>query len=186
MTWLDWVMVAMVIWFVLQGLLKGVVVPLLGVCAVIGAYVISAIAMPVAGLPIAKWTDSLIVSAEFSEDWARTVGFVVTFVILYALFSLLISLLPGAKRPEMSGQLLGVGMGLVKALVASMALVGILLAFGRPPLILLASPLSKGVAEDVSRSAVATHVAALQREGIQTLRRASPVAFPPYGPDQKF
>ena len=176
MTWLDWVMVAMVIWFVLQGLLKGVVVPLLGVGAVIADYVISAIAMPVAGLPIAKWTDSLIVSAEFTEDWARTVGFVATFVILYALFSLLISLLPGAKRPEMSGQLLGVGMGLVKALVASMALVGILLA----------SPLSKGVAEDVSRSAVATHVAAFQREGIQTLRRASPVAFPPYGPDQKF
>ena len=176
MTWLDWVMVAMVIWFVLQGLLKGVVVPLLGVGAVIAAYVISAIAMPVAGLPIAKWTDSLIVSAEFTEDWARTVGFVATFVILYALSSLLISLLPGAKRPEMSGQLLGVGKGLVKALVASMALVGILLA----------SPLSKGVAEDVSRSAVATHVAAFQREGIQTLRRASPFAFPAYGPDQKF
>jgi len=176
MTWLDWVMVAMAIWFVLQGLIKGVVVPLLGAAAVVSAYVISAIAMPVAGLPIAKWIDSLIVSAEFTEDWARTVGFVVTFVILYAVFSLLISLLPGAKRPEMSGQLLGVGMGLVKALLASMALVGILLA----------SPLAKGVAEDVSRSSVAAHVAVLQREGIQTLRRASPVAFPPYGPDQKF
>ena len=176
MTWLDWVMVAMAIWFVLQGLFKGVVVPLLGAFAVIAAYVISAIPMPVAGLPIAKWVDTLIVSTEFTEDWARTVGFVTTFVILYSLFSLLVSFLPGAKRPEMSGQLLGVGMGLVKALVASMALVGILLA----------SPLAKGVAEDVSRSAVATHVAALQRDGIQTLRRASPFAFPPYGPDQKF
>jgi hypothetical protein len=92
------------------------------------------------------------------------------------LLSLLISLLPGAKRPEISGQLLGAGMGLVKALVASMALVGILLA----------SPLGKGVAEDISRSIVATHVAALQRDGIQTLRRASPFGFPAYGPDQKF
>jgi uncharacterized membrane protein required for colicin V production len=176
MTWLDWVMVAMAIWFVLQGLIKGVVVSLLGAVAVVAGYVISAMAMPVAGLPMAKWIDSLIVSPEFSEEWARTVGFVATYVILYGLFTVLISLLPGAKRPEISGQLLGAGMGLVKALVASMALVGILLA----------SPLAKGISEDLSRSTVAGHVAVLQREGIQTLRRASPFAFPAYGPDEKF
>lgn len=176
MTWLDWVMVAMAIWFVLQGLIKGVTVSLLGVVAVVAGYVISAMAMPVAGLPLAKWIDSLISSTEFTEEWARTVGFVVTYVFLYGLFTLLISLLPGAKRPEISGQLLGAAIGVVKALVASMALVGILLA----------SPLAKGVAEDVSRSTVAGHVAALQRDGIQTLRHAIPFTFPAYGPDQKF
>jgi uncharacterized membrane protein required for colicin V production len=176
MTWLDWVMVAMGIWFVLQGLLKGVVVPLLGALGLVVAYVVSAMAMPVVGSPIGRWIDSLISSPEFTEDWGRTIGFVVTFVVLYAAFSLLISLLPGAKRPETAGQLLGVAMGLVKAVVASMALVGMLLA----------SPLAKGVAEDVSRSTVAGAVAALQRQSIQALHRASPIAFPPYGPDHKF
>lgn len=176
MTWLDWIMVAMAIWFVLQGLIKGLVVALLGVVAVVAGYIISAMAMPVAGLPMARWIDSLIASPEFTEEWARTVGFVATYVILYGLFTLVISLLPGAKRPEISGQLLGAAMGLVKALVASMALVGVLLA----------SPLAKGIAEDLSRSTVAGHIAVLQREGIQTLRRASPFDFPAYGPDQKF
>lgn len=176
MTWLDWVMVAMGIWFVLQGLLKGVVVPLLGTLAIIVGYVVSAMAMPVVGIPIGKWIDSLITSPEFTEEWGRTVGFVTTFTILYAILSLLISLLPGAKRPETSGQLLGTAMGLVKAVVASMAFVGILLA----------SPLAKGIAEDVSRSVLAAPVAAIQRQGIQAARRASPIAFPPYGPDQKF
>ncbi len=176
MTWLDWVMVAMAIWFVLQGLLKGFTTAWLGAVAVIVAYVGSAMAMPVVGESFGRWVDGLSSSAEFTADWARTVGFVMTFVLAYAILSLLISILPGAKRPEIAGQLLGAGMGLIKALMASAALVGILLA----------SPLSKGVAEDLSRSLVAGHVATIQREGIQALRNASPVSFEPYGPDKKF
>jgi uncharacterized membrane protein required for colicin V production len=176
MTWLDWVMVALAIWFVLQGLLKGFTVAALGAVAVLVAYVGSAVAMPSVGDPLGKWVNNLISSAEFTTEWARTVGFSMVFVFLYALIVLLIGFLPGAKRPEMTGQLLGAGMGLVKALFASAALVGILLA----------SPLSKGVADDLTRSLFAGHVAAIQREGIQTLRNAIPVSFEPYGPDKKF
>ena len=176
MTWLDWVMVAMAIWFVLQGLLKGFTVAALGALAVLVAYIGSAIAMPAVGTPVGKWVDGLISSADFTLEWARTVGFTITFVFVYAILVLLISFLPGAKRPEMTGQLLGAGLGLIKALLASAALVGILLA----------SPLSKGVTEDLSRSLVAGHVAAVQREGIQTLHNAIPVPFEPYGPDKKF
>ncbi len=180
MTWLDWLIIAMTIWFLLQGVLKGGAAALLGALAIIVSYVLAAILLASVGEGIAVALMANIKPQELPPEdfarWARMVGFLIPFLIAYVVFSLLINLVPGGKRPSMLAQAAGVFTGLFKALAASMALVGILLA----------SPLSTAMAADVQRSSVARGAADLQRMLISGLRSGSPIQFPPVGPDHKF
>lgn len=180
MTWLDWLIVAMTIWFLLQGVLKGGAAAFFGALAIVASYIIAAMLLPSLGQGIAGALTASIKPGELSPEdfarWARMVGFVVPFLIVYVVLSVIINLFPGGKRPSMLAQVIGVFTGLLKALTASSALVGILLA----------SPFSSAMAEDVERSSIARSVAEIQRDGIQGLRSASPLKFPPVGPDHKF
>jgi hypothetical protein len=174
MTWLDWLLVAMGLYFVLQGLLKGAALSLLTGLAIIVSYVVSAALLSTAGEAIALALTSAI--RDLPKEWGRTVGFALPFGILYLVLSLLISIMPGGKRPGTQAQLLGVVAGGLKAYVAGMALVGVLLA----------TPLSEGIGKDIERSPIARPVAAGQKMSIQRLRALSPIPFPPVGPDHKF
>jgi len=97
-------------------------------------------------------------------------------ILVYLLLSLLINIMPGGKRPGTQAQVLGVFAGALKAFVAAMALVGVLLA----------SPLSEAFTKDIERSPIVRPVAASQRGSIRQLRSMSPIPFPPVGPDHKF
>ena len=179
MTWLDWLLVAMAIWFVVQGLLKGAVAAVLGALAIVISYVVAAIALPTFGERAAEAMAKMRLvelSAAEAASWGRAAVFAVTFVIAYVVLSLIINILPGGKLPGLQAQVLGVFTGLFKAFVASMALVGFLLA----------SPLSSALSQDAQRSAFMRSVAEAQRTGIQTLQKLSPISFPPVGPDRKF
>ncbi len=169
MTWLDWAVIALFVYFVVQGLIKGVAAALLGAVAAVLAYVLAAILLPTAG----AWIEA---ASPLPAEWDRLAAFVLTFGLFYLLGMLLISVLPGGKRPSASAQILGLAGGAVKAVVVSMSAVGILLA----------SPLSDAIQQDVDRSPIAKYVATLQQQFIQDIRRASPIPFPPVGPDSKF
>lgn len=168
-TWLDWIVVVMLIGFVLQGMFKGGVASLLGAAALVVAYAAAAIVFPTLGERITR-------GSPLPLEWGRSVGFVLAFLVVYAVMAVLISILPGGKRPGLFAQLLGIFTGALKALVAAMAGVGILLA----------SPLSDAIAQDVERSPIVRYVAAAQRGAIPHLQRISPVPFPPVGPDHRF
>lgn len=168
-TWLDWIAVVMLIGFVVQGMLKGGVASLLGAAALVVAYAAAAIAFPALGERITR-------GSPLPLEWGRTVGFVLAFLVAYTLLAVLISILPGGKRPGLYAQLLGILTGALKALVAAMAGVGILLA----------SPLSDAIAQDVERSPIVRYVAAAQRGAVTHLQRISPIPFPPIGPDHRF
>jgi hypothetical protein len=169
MTWLDWVGIAMFVYFIVQGLIKGVAAALLGAVTATLAYVLAAIILPGLGGSLAEAT-------PLPAEWDRLILFVFMFLVFYLLGMLIISVLPGGKQPSLLAQVLGVAAGAVKALVVSMAVVGILLA----------SPLSDAIAQDVERSSVVQYIAAMQKQYVQELRRISPVPFPPVGPDSKF
>lgn len=169
MTWLDWAVIALFVYFVVQGLIKGVAAALLGAVTAALAYVLAAILLPTVG----AWIEA---ASPLPPEWDRLAAFVLTFGLFYLLGMLLISVLPGGKRPSAPAQMLGLAGGAVKALVVSMAVVGILLA----------SPLSEAFEQDIDRSPLAKYVAALQQQYIQNIRRASPIPFPPVGPDSKF
>ncbi|HET8680243.1 MAG TPA: CvpA family protein [bacterium] len=180
MTWLDWLIVAMTIWFLLQGVLKGGAAAFFGALAIVASFIIAAMLLPSLGQGIAGALTTNIKPKELpAEDfarWARMTGFIVPLIIVYIVLSLIINLLPGGKRPSMLAQVVGVFTGLLKSLTAASALVGILLA----------SPFSAAMAADVERSSIARSVAEIQRGSIQGLRAASPIKFPPVGPDHKF
>lgn len=169
MTWLDWVAVAMAVYFVAQGLFKGVTAAVLGALAIVVAYVGAALVLPAVGQRVEAAT-------PLPAEWARLAGFVITLVVVYAALALLISILPGGKRPSLPAQVLGLFAGAAKAAVAVMALVGILLA----------SPLSGAFGQDIERSPIVRYAAGLQRQSILALQRISPVPFPPVGPDHRF
>src|SRR5688572_17755407 len=126
MTYLDWIIIALTLWFVVQGVVKGALAVLLTSLAIVVCYVVAAILMPTLGEGVARALLGSIKSLP--PGWARLAGFVVPFVLGYGLLSLLISILPGGKQPVLQAQVLGIFVGLIKALVASMALMGILLA----------------------------------------------------------
>jgi hypothetical protein len=178
MTWLDWLIVAMTIWFLVQGVLKGATAALLGAVAIAIAFLGSAMLLPGPGTGIAQalMTNIQDLRAGAGPSWARTIGFLTPFAILYIVLLVLINVFPGGKRPSMLAQVIGVFTGLLKALTASMALVGILLA----------SPFSEAIAADIERSSIAREVAEFQRLSIQRLSRISPIPFPPVGLDHKF
>ncbi len=169
MTWLDWIAVVMLIGFIVQGMFKGGVASLLGAVALVLAYAAAAIAFPALGERITR-------GSPLPLEWGRTLGFVLAFLVVYTLLALLTSMLPGGKRPGLYAQLLGILTGALKALVAAMAGVGILLA----------SPMFDTIAQDVERSPIVRYVAAAQRGAITHLQRISPIPFPPVGPDHKF
>ena len=169
MTWLDWVVIALFAYFVVQGLVKGVTAALLGAVVAVLAYVIAAIILPVVGERVAA-------ASPMEPQWDRMAAFVVMFLVFYVLGSVMISLLPGGKRPSTLAQLFGVLAGGIKALAVALAVIGVLQA----------SPRADAMAQDLERSSVARYVAVLQKQYIQDLRRISPVPFPPVGPDSKF
>lgn len=169
MTWLDWVIVAMLVYFVLQGVLRGVVAAVLGAVALVVSYVVAAVLLPSVGQRVAG-------STPFPADWARFLSFIVMFLAFYAVGMVLISLLPGGKRPSMPAQVLGIFGGIIKALVAAMVLVGVVTA----------SPYADAFGKDIARAPMARYVGALQKQYIEGLSKNSPIPFPPVGPDHKF
>lgn len=174
MTWLDWVVIAMIVYFMIQGLFKGVAAVAMGALAIVVAYIGAGLALPAVGDFLVN-VKSPIIPPDLSPEWRRTVGFTVTFLTIYVVLVLLSSILPGGKRPGLPAQMLGIVGGAVKAVLASMAFIAILLA----------SPLSEAFAKDVERSTIAKYVAALQKDFSRNLRSVSPT-FPPIGPDRKF
>ncbi len=169
MTWLDWIAVVLLVGFVIQGMFKGALASMLGAFALVLAYAVAAIVFPAVGERIAG-------GSPLPLEWGRTIGFVLAFLVVYALLGVLLSTLPGGKRPAMYAQLLGIFTGALKALVASMAGLGILLA----------SPFSDAIAQDVERSPIVRHVATAQRGAVAHLVRISPIPIPPVGLDHKF
>lgn len=169
MSWLDWGTLALAVAFTVQGLFKGAVPAAFGTLAVVLSYLASGAVLPAVGARMAQGT-------PLPLDWARTIGFVVIFLVAYGVMVLAFSVLGGARRPGMQAQILGAPLGLVKGLAVAMAAVGILLA----------SPLGGHVGQDVERSAIARYVAQAQRATIAYLRRLSPIPFEPVGPDHRF
>jgi uncharacterized membrane protein required for colicin V production len=174
MTWLDWIVVAMFIYFVIQGLFKGAAISALGALALTISYLVAALALPSLGAVAAGMS---LMPKDLSVEWRHAVAFIATFIFVYVLLLLLMSILmPGAKRPGMQAQVLGIVFGAIKAFVAAIILVAVLLA----------SPLGDAIAQDTQRSPIVRYIADVQRSFVRALQRISPVKFSPIGSDAKF
>jgi hypothetical protein len=168
-TYLDWIVVALALWFVLQGLLKGAATAAFGALAVSAAYVGACVLLAAVVDPLAAALMGLV--RDLPRDWARTTAFAFVFTVLYGLLLVLFSIVGGAARPEVTGQVLGALVGLVKAAAWGMALAGLFLA----------SPLGTAGMRDVERSLLVRPLAQAQRVTLEALRARSPVPVVPVG-----
>jgi uncharacterized membrane protein required for colicin V production len=176
MTWLDWVIVVMLVWFMVQGLIKGVTPIALGVLAIFVAFLVATLTLPVIGGALVAVKGPLL-PPDLEPGWRRMLGFVVVFVAVYGLLSLLINILPGGKRPSSPAQILGLAGGVLKATAMSMVLVGALLA----------SPAGDAITKDLQRSALGGFVANLYQKNVgRDLQAATGIKLPAVDPENKF
>ena len=176
MTWLDWVIVVMIVWFTIQGLLKGITPVALGVLAIIAAFLIATLTLPVIGDALVAVKGPLL-PPDLEPGWRRLLGFVVAFAVVYGVLSLLINILPGGKRPSSPAQILGMAGGILKATTMSMVFVGTLLA----------SPAGDAIAKDLERSALSGFLANLYRKNVgRDIQAATGIKLPAVDPENKF
>lgn len=164
MTWIDWVIVAILFFTALHGLRRGVVVALIGVIGVIAAY-----------LTASFWYGSLAVvlsdGVHLPKPWAGTLAYGALFLGVYVFIGTLAAVLLDSASLSVPNRLLGLVTGAVKGGLLAAALLGLTLA----------SPFGDRATQDAGRSALAPYALRLQRNGAQSLARVLPDRFRPFG-----
>ena len=166
MTWIDWVMAAFALFAALQGLRRGLWPALIGVVALVAAY----LAASVWYRPLA---DAARAYLPLSESWAGTLAFLVLFLVTVELAGLVLTLRGVGGEVPPSLRLLGGAVGAVRGLGLAAALL----------VVVLASPPSEPVQRDVERSALAPIAVNVYRGGLRALAGILPPAAQPFGTD---
>lgn len=158
MTWIDWVIAAVLLLYALQGLQRGFVVALLGALGVIVSYL-------VASVWYSRLAEAFVRQLFLPRDWAATSAFALLLFVSYAIIGLAILVLFDTERLSVSSKALGVVGGVVKGTLLSMALLTLALA----------SPLGDTVQQDVKHSTLAPYAADAQKAFVQLLATVLPI-----------
>lgn len=162
MNWVDWVIVAVLLIGVFQGVLRGWVAALVGIIVIAAAWLLTIVLLPFYG----KGVESLPLQA----DWARTIAFGVVLIGFYVIFSVIASTFLGGKRPRVEAQIAGGILGLGRGIAAAMIIVGLLSA----------TPAAEAMQRDITASRLGGRLLEWER---QAMRRFPTV--PPIGPDRR-
>lgn len=164
MTWIDWVIVAILFFSTLHGLRRGAVVALIGAVGVIAAYLIASF-----------WYGSLATvlneGVRLPKPWAGTLAYSSLFLGVYVFVGTLAAVLLESAGLSVPNRLIGVVVGAAKGGLLAAALLGLFLA----------SPFGDRATQDAGRSALAPYALRLQRNGAQSLARVLPDRFRPFG-----
>lgn len=164
MTWIDWVIVAILFFTALHGLRRGVVVALIGAIGVVAAYLLASF-----------WYGSLAMvlsdGVHLPKPWAGTLAYSALFLGVYVFIGTLAAVLLNSASLSVPSRLLGLMTGIVKGGLLAAVLLGLTLA----------SPFGDQATQDAGRSALAPYALRLQRNGAQSLARVLPGRFRPFG-----
>jgi uncharacterized membrane protein required for colicin V production len=166
MTWIDWVMVAFVLFAALQGIRRGLWAALIGIVALLAAYLAASVWFH----PLAEAIRGYL---PLSDSWAAAIAFLVLFVVIVEVVSLIVTLRTTANNVPPASRVLGLAVGAVRGLTLSTALL----------VVVLASPPSEPVRRDVDRSAVAPYAVNAYRGGLRALAAVLPPTAQPFGTD---
>ncbi len=163
-TWIDWVIAAFVLFAALQGLRRGLGAALIGVVAVIAAYLAASV-----------WYDPLAEGVRrylpLSPSWAATAAFLIVFLVVVEVIGLFVTLRARTANVPTSSRVLGLIVGAVRGMTLAAALL----------IVLLASPLSDPVQRDVDRSVIAPYAVNASRSSLRALAGLLPPALRPFG-----
>jgi len=163
MTWLDWILVAIVAFSVLQGLRRGALAAAGGLLGVLIAYVAAS-----------YWYASLVAAFSFvpaSPPWQATVAFLVLFLGANGILSVAASLLLGVADAPPVSRLLGVAVGGLRGMLLFSALLTAAMA----------SPAGDPVASDATRSALAGSVAEAHAATVEWFNTRLPATIRLFG-----
>lgn len=165
MTWIDWILLALVLLMILSGLQRGPVRTLLESFFLLAAFVGSSLGYR----PAAE----AIFGRDFPwPDWAGTLTFAGLLVVLVVVGNYLTAAIAGRKAATGIAILLGGVAGALKGLLLSM----VVLAF------LLAAPFAPAIRPDVERSAASSRIASWEVGLVRALNAVLPQKVPELGP----
>ncbi len=164
MTWIDWLIVALLLFTALHGLRRGVLTALVSAVGVIVAYLIASISYHTLASLIAEGT-------RLPLHWANTMAYGALLVGVYVLIGTIAVIMIDSSRLYAPNRLLGLIVGSMKGALLSAALLGLLLA----------SPVGARAEQDTQRSALAPIAVRVQRSGAQSLARVLPDSIHPFG-----
>lgn len=164
MTWVDWAIAAFALFAALQGLRRGLVAALIGILAVLAAYLVASAWYETLGRAIHTWS-------RLSLSWANTAAFTVLLLLVYELIALLVSLAIRVKGIPVAMRLSGMVVGALRGVVLAAALL----------MVALAAPPGEPLRRDVDRSVIAPYAVAAYREGLRALAGVLPEGFAVFG-----
>lgn len=164
MTWIDWLIVVLLLFTALHGLRRGVLTAFVSAVGVIVAYLIASIAYHNLASVIAEGT-------RMPWHWASTMAYGALLVGVYVLIGTIAVMMIDSSQLSAPNRLLGLIVGGVKGALLSSVLLGLLLA----------SPVGGRAEQDTQRSALAPIAVRVQRSGAQSLARVLPDRIHPFG-----
>lgn len=164
MTWIDWVIAAVVLFAALQGVRRGLWPTLIGILALPASFIAASVWYRPAAEALRRYL-------PLSESWSAAIAFLALFLVAVEVVSLLVTLRTTANNVPTPSRALGLALGAVRGIILATALL----------IILLASPLSEPVRRDVNRSAVAPYGVDAFRAGLRALGGVLPPSVQPFG-----
>ncbi len=140
LTWLDWAIVAVVLFSLLQGLRRGPLTGLLSILGLVCGVVAASVWYP-------SLADLLTLALHTDKAWTATAAFLAVLAAIYVLIGVAATVLLWVQRMSLPARVLGGLIGGVKGGLLATVLIAVTLA----------SPLGRWVRSDVGRSRLAPH-----------------------------
>jgi uncharacterized membrane protein required for colicin V production len=161
-TWVDFLVIGILLYTVWQGVLRGWGAALVGIVVIAAAWAVTIVLLPYYGPGVE--------SLPLEPAWARTIAFGLILVGFYVIFSLVANAFLGGKRPKVEAQVAGALFGAARGLVAAMVILGYLAA----------TPAGDALTRDIKASRLARPILEWQRRVVQLIP-----TLPPIGPDRR-
>jgi uncharacterized membrane protein required for colicin V production len=168
MNWVDWVVVALLLIGLFQGVQRGWVAAIVGIAVIILAFFAAILLLPFYGEGVT--------SLPMPPEWSRTIAFIIVLLGFYVIISLIANAFLGGKRPRLEAQIPGGILGALRGAVAAMVILGVLAA--------TPAPQGESLIQDINRSRVGKPLLEWERQAMQAVNERIP-EISPIGPDRK-
>lgn len=167
MTWIDWIIAAFVLFGAFQGLRRGLLSAVIGLLAVLIAYLAASIWYHPAGAFVQR-------TLRLDAPWAAVTAFTAILLVAYGVVSAIAMTSFGFRNPSGLSRVLGLAVGAVKGGLLATALL----------IVALASPSAEPIRRDVDRSAVTPAIVSMYHAGLRAAAQVLPSTLQPFGVEE--
>src|SRR3989304_3384294 len=125
MNWVDFLIIAVLLYTIWQGVIRGWVAALVGIIIMTASWLVPVLLLPYYGPGVE--------SLPLEAAWARPIAFGVILIGFYVIFGLIANTFLGGKRPKAEAQIVGAVVGVLRGIAAAMAVLGLLAAAPAAP-----------------------------------------------------